>query len=77
MAIAQREGVGGSLVGRISGRRRLIAEATELLETFGLAEARDKMTREMPYGQQRLLEIALAFALKPAVLLLDVQAAEL
>ena len=33
------------------------------------------MTRELPYGQQRLLEIALALATKPKVLLLDEPAA--
>ncbi|MGH8724612.1 MAG: ATP-binding cassette domain-containing protein, partial [Burkholderiales bacterium] len=42
---------------------------------LGLGDASFQITRELPYGQQRLLEIALALATRPRVLLLDEPAA--
>jgi len=50
-------------------------ECEQLLQQFRLAEHADKLTRELPYGKRRLLEIALAVAQKPSVLLLDEPAA--
>jgi branched-chain amino acid transport system ATP-binding protein len=43
----------------------------ELLELVGLARRRDDLARNLPYGDQRRLEIARAVAVKPRVLLLD------
>ena len=43
--------------------------------TSALAEVADRRVSQLPYGQQRLLEIAIALALKPSVLLLDEPAA--
>jgi branched-chain amino acid transport system ATP-binding protein len=58
------------------GRDPAIAVETEkLLEQFRLSEHADRPTRELPYGKRRLLEIGLAVALKPSVLLLDEPAA--
>ena len=42
---------------------------------FGLEPKMDVPTRKLPYGKQRLLEIALALATRPRVLLLDEPAA--
>ncbi len=53
----------------------LSAECDALLERFRLAEEADRPTLQLPYGKRRLLEIALAVALKPSVLLLDEPAA--
>jgi branched-chain amino acid transport system ATP-binding protein len=50
-------------------------EAQSLLERFRLLELAEQPTRELPYGKRRLLEIALAVAQQPKVLLLDEPAA--
>jgi ABC-type branched-subunit amino acid transport system ATPase component len=50
-------------------------EAHAILQSLRLEGVADRATREMAYGQQRLLEIALALATKPRVLLLDEPAA--
>ncbi|WP_369035143.1 ABC transporter ATP-binding protein [Streptomyces adonidis] len=45
--------------------------AMELLEFIGLAHKRDHLSRNLPYGEQRKLEIARAMASEPGLLLLD------
>jgi branched-chain amino acid transport system ATP-binding protein len=52
-----------------------IEEAHGILGRLRLAEVAHRPTRELAYGQQRLLEIALALATRPQVLLLDEPAA--
>ncbi|MCC3654689.1 ABC transporter ATP-binding protein [Streptomyces sp. S07_1.15] len=47
------------------------ARAMELLEFTGLAAKRDHLARNLPYGEQRKLEIARALASDPGLLLLD------
>ncbi len=51
------------------------AEARDLLRIFGLDEERRTLSSALPYGKQRLLEIARALATKPKLLLLDEPAA--
>ena len=55
--------------------RQAIDEAYEILRKLKLGDACYQVTRELPYGRQRLLEIALALATRPKVLLLDEPAA--
>jgi branched-chain amino acid transport system ATP-binding protein len=55
--------------------KAVVDEATALLERFGLIDVMDRKTRLLAYGKQRLLEIALALACRPRVLLLDEPAA--
>ncbi|MDY6962941.1 MAG: ATP-binding cassette domain-containing protein, partial [Pseudomonadota bacterium] len=59
----------------VAGHADLIDEAAALLSRFGLSPVMQERTDRLPYGKQRLLEIALAFASKPRVLLLDEPAA--
>src|SRR5690606_40110907 len=54
-----------------------IDEGRQLLERFGLLDVALTPTRMLPYGKQRILEVALAFAMRPRVLLLDEPAAGL
>jgi ABC-type branched-subunit amino acid transport system ATPase component len=53
----------------------VIEEAHDILLRLQLGDCCYQPTRELPYGRQRLLEIALALATKPKVLLLDEPAA--
>jgi len=53
----------------------IAAECESLLVQFRLQDHADRPTKELPYGKRRLLEIALAVAQKPSVLLLDEPAA--
>ncbi|HKS17761.1 MAG TPA: ABC transporter ATP-binding protein [Bradyrhizobium sp.] len=61
---------------RPAGRRRDILDAAEeMLEEFRLAPDANRKVAELAYGQQRLVEMAIALALRPKVLLLDEPAA--
>lgn len=52
-------------------RRQIIEECEELLKIVGLEEMEDELALNLPYGKQRLLEIARGLATKPQLLLLD------
>ena len=47
------------------------SEALEILESFGLEEYANRAVNELPQGGRKLLDIALSFALKPKLLLMD------
>ncbi len=47
------------------------SEALSALESFGLASYADREVSELPEGGRKLLDIALSFALKPKLLLMD------
>jgi branched-chain amino acid transport system ATP-binding protein len=51
--------------------KRLVADAVAILEFVGLAHRRRERASALPYGEQRLVELAIALAARPRVLLLD------
>ena len=55
--------------------RAVLERCDELLDTFGLSSRRHELARNLPYGDQRRLEMARALATDPRVLLLDEPAA--
>ncbi|RUT53107.1 ABC transporter family protein [Clostridium botulinum] len=69
------------LVGRVSELKKLVKlnpymkEIFDILEVVGLEKVINNMASDLPYGQQRKVEIARALALSPKVLLLDEPAA--
>jgi branched-chain amino acid transport system ATP-binding protein len=75
LAISERNGSGADFWRVAGGRPEVVAEIESLLTRFGLEAEMDQPTRSLPYGKQRLLEIALALATRPRVLLLDEPAA--
>lgn len=77
LAICQRLGIGWNPFRRLSRCDDAIDEASALLDRFGLQDVADRPTQALAYGRQRLLEIVLAMALRPRVLLLDEPAAGL
>ena len=74
LAIAERLGLGRDWA-RAVGGEALSREADAIADRFGFGRALDVRTDRLPYGKQRLLEIAVAFACAPRVLLLDEPAA--
>jgi len=75
LAIAEREGRAGVWYRTVVREQAAIDEANALLDVLQLRGERDEETRNLAYGKQRLLEIALALATRPSILLLDEPAA--
>ncbi len=73
LAVLERDGHAHNWWRGLPGFRGAIAEAQAILDSLKIPPSNE--TRELAYGQQRLLEIALALATRPRVLLLDEPAA--
>ncbi len=75
LAIGERRGSSRRWWRPLGADAPLLDEAFALLETFGLVDQAQAPIATLPYGRQRLVEIALALAARPKVLLLDEPAA--
>jgi ABC-type branched-subunit amino acid transport system ATPase component len=75
LAIAERSGARRHFWRPLGREDALLEEAFALLETLGLAPVALQPVRTLPYGHQRIVEIAIALATRPRVLLLDEPAA--
>jgi branched-chain amino acid transport system ATP-binding protein len=75
LAVCERRRVAQNWWRQLTAYRDEIDEAYDILSALTLAPVCHRLTRELAYGQQRLLEIALALATRPKVLLLDEPAA--
>jgi len=75
IAVAERVGAATSMIYPAGWRTDVIEESMQILATLKLADAARFRVSELPYGRQRLIELAIAIGLKPGVLLLDEPAA--
>ncbi|QJR11434.1 Lipopolysaccharide export system ATP-binding protein LptB [Usitatibacter rugosus] len=75
LAILEREGHASRWWQPVSAHGAAAREARDLLDVLHLGAEANKTTRNLAYGKQRLVEIALALATKPRILLLDEPAA--
>ena len=75
LAVSERSGHGGDWWRRVGTRGEILDELVEVLDRFHLVDRMTERTGRLPYGKQRLLEIAVALATRPRVLLLDEPAA--
>jgi branched-chain amino acid transport system ATP-binding protein len=70
MVVSEQQGLGGQWW-RALGANSVAERCDELLAQFHLTEVMNQPTELLPYGKRRLLEIAIALACNPKVLLLD------
>ena len=75
LGVAERLGSAGRLWKPASTFSAVREEALRLLAMLGIAEEAERTVQGLPYGKQRLVEIAIALGLQPRVLLLDEPAA--
>lgn len=75
MAVCERTGRGGAWWPATAAEKPAIDEARAILASLRLEDCAEIAARNLPYGKQRLLEVALALATRPKLLLLDEPAA--
>jgi branched-chain amino acid transport system ATP-binding protein len=75
LVVSERLGRGLRVFARLDRDHELTAETADILARFKLTDIMDERISSLPYGKQRQIEIASAFAAQPSVLLLDEPAA--
>ena len=75
LVVSERLGSGADWWRLVGTKPAVTDEIVEIVERFRLTDVMHERAAILPYGKQRLLEIALAFACRPRVLLLDEPAA--
>jgi branched-chain amino acid transport system ATP-binding protein len=75
LAVSERMGTGRQWWRLVGQKSAITEDVVRLIEQFRLADVMYDRTSILPYGKQRLLEIAVAIACRPRVLLLDEPAA--
>ncbi len=75
LAVNERLGLSARFWQPVAAHTKAVDEAVALLRTLNLLDVAYEKTRNLAYGKQRLIEIALALAAQPKVLLLDEPAA--
>jgi branched-chain amino acid transport system ATP-binding protein len=71
MVVSQQRGLGGRWWQKLGQDAAVVARCEQLLELFRLTEVMHQRTEHLAYGKRRLLEMAIALACEPKVLLLD------
>ena len=71
LVVSRQRGLGGQVWRRLGAGKDVSDRCLQLLEQFHLSEVMDQRTEHLAYGKRRLLEIAIALACEPRVLLLD------
>jgi branched-chain amino acid transport system ATP-binding protein len=71
MTVSQHQGLGAKWWQALGAKKHITERCDQLLEQFHLTEVMGQETRVLAYGKRRLLEIAIALACEPRVLLLD------
>ncbi|MCI2811256.1 ABC transporter ATP-binding protein [Eoetvoesiella caeni] len=71
LVVSQHSGLGTKMWQVMGSSKKVVQRCEHLLEQFHLMDVRDQLTKELPYGKRRQLEIAIALACEPKVLLLD------
>ena len=71
LTVSQHQGLGARWWQTLGASKAVSARCQALLAQFHLTEVMDQPTRVLAYGKRRLLEIAIALACEPSVLLLD------
>jgi ABC-type branched-subunit amino acid transport system ATPase component len=75
VAVAERRGIASTMIKPAGLHTDAVGAAMQLLETLKRADDAETLISELPYGRQRLVELAIALGLTPEVLLLDEPAA--
>jgi branched-chain amino acid transport system ATP-binding protein len=71
LVVSQHAGIGTQWWRPLGASKKVVERAAQLLEQFHLTDVARQPTRHLAYGKRRLLEIAIALACEPRVLLLD------